>query len=79
MSTDEVYGSMKEKTLIPIDESGPMKPTNPYAASKAAAKMLVHAYTVSYNLKSFIVRCNNAYVKTYLKNNSKNCNGSLLE
>ena len=61
MSTDEVYGSMKEKTLIPIDESGPMKPTNPYAASKAAAEMLVHAYTVSYNLKSFIVRCNNAY------------------
>ena len=36
-------------------------PTNPYAASKAAAEMLVNSYKHSYGLRCIITRCNNVY------------------
>jgi dTDP-glucose 4,6-dehydratase len=61
MSTDEIYGSMKTKNKEYISENGHFNPTNPYSASKASAEMLVNAYTISYNLNSYIIRCNNAY------------------
>lgn len=61
MSTDEIYGSMKSKNKTHINEDGHFNPTNPYSASKASAEMLVNAYTISYNLDSYIIRCNNAY------------------
>jgi dTDP-glucose 4,6-dehydratase len=60
MSTDEVYGSCKDNHTI-VNETSLLNPTNPYSATKASAEMLVNAYTISYNLKSFIIRCNNAY------------------
>ena len=59
-STDEVYGEsqLNEKAK---HEMSLLCPTNPYAASKAAAEMLVNSYIHSYNLKIIITRCNNVY------------------
>ena len=59
-STDEVYGesqldsSMKTETSL-------LCPTNPYAASKAAAEMYVMSYIHSFKLKAIITRGNNVY------------------
>ena len=38
-----------------------LKPTNPYAASKAAAEMIVHSYIDSYKMNIKTIRCNNVY------------------
>ena len=38
-----------------------LNPTNPYAASKAAAEMLVLSYRRSHGLKTIITRGNNVY------------------
>lgn len=59
-STDEVYG---ESVLDedPKHEMSILCPTNPYAASKAAAEMFVNSYRHSYKLKTIITRCNNVY------------------
>ena len=58
-STDEVYGE------IDIDaestEKSLLKPTNPYAASKAGAEFIVNSYHISYKLPIIITRCNNVY------------------
>ncbi|KAK3313831.1 dTDP-glucose 4,6-dehydratase [Apodospora peruviana] len=60
ISTDEVYGEVKddEDDLL---ETSILAPTNPYAASKAAAEMLVHSYQKSFKLPVIIVRSNNVY------------------
>jgi nucleoside-diphosphate-sugar epimerase len=42
----------------PADESSPIRPLHPYAASKAAAEALVHAYVNSYGLRAVILRPN---------------------
>lgn len=60
MSTDEVYGEVKKNDSIKTEESL-LLPTNPYAATKAGAEMLVHAYYKSFSLPVIIVRCNNIY------------------
>jgi dTDP-glucose 4,6-dehydratase len=59
-STDEVYG---ESNLDedPKHESTILCPTNPYAASKAAAEMFVNSYIHSFNLRAIITRCNNVF------------------
>ena len=59
-STDEVYGESQ------LDEPAKTEmsllcPTNPYAASKAAAEMFVNSYNHSYGLKTIITRGNNVY------------------
>ena len=59
-STDEVYGE-SELDEEPKHEGELLCPTNPYAASKAAAEMLVNSYKHSYGLKCIITRCNNVY------------------
>lgn len=59
-STDEVYGESQENE-DPKHEMSILCPTNPYAATKAAAEMLVKAYSHSYKLCSIITRCNNVY------------------
>jgi dTDP-glucose 4,6-dehydratase len=59
-STDEVYGESDDNE-DPKHEKSILCPTNPYAASKAAAEMLVSAYKYSYNIKTIITRCNNVY------------------
>jgi dTDP-glucose 4,6-dehydratase len=60
VSTDEVYGSL---TLdeSPFAEDCPLRPNSPYAASKAAADLLVRAYHHSYGLPTLITRCGNNY------------------
>ena len=42
-------------------ETSLLAPTNPYAASKAAAEMLVNSYMKSFKLPAIIVRSNNVY------------------
>ena len=59
-STDEVYGESIKG--IPFSEdTGVLKPTNPYSASKAAAEMIVQSYIDSYKMNIKTIRCNNVY------------------
>ena len=60
ISTDEVYGEVRDDA-DDLLESSILAPTNPYAASKAAAEMLVHSYQKSFKLPVIIVRSNNVY------------------
>ena len=60
ISTDEVYGESQLDELAK-DEMTILCPTNPYAASKAAAEMLVNSYIHSYGLKGIISRGNNVF------------------
>lgn len=57
VSTDEVYGTKADES----DERALPDPTNPYAASKAAAEMFVRSYYYSYKLPVIITRSNNIY------------------
>ena len=61
VSTDEVYGEVSHETGAPCAEHSPLEPTNPYAATKAAAEMLVKAYSNSYKLPCIVTRGNNVY------------------
>jgi len=57
ISTDEVYG---EITQGQFSEIYPLKPSSPYAASKAAADLLIKAYIRTYGFPGIIARpCNN--------------------
>jgi len=58
VSTDEVYGEISEGTN---KETAILKPTNPYAATKAAAEMLVLSYQKSFGIPIIITRGNNVY------------------
>lgn len=58
ISTDEVYGSILEGSW---DESCPLEPNSPYAASKAASDLIVRSYNKSHNLHTCITRCSNNY------------------
>src|SRR6185436_6063482 len=59
VSTDEVYGTLGKTGLF--SEKTPYSPNSPYAASKAAADHLVHAYHVTYNLPTLVTNCSNNY------------------
>jgi dTDP-glucose 4,6-dehydratase len=62
VSTDEVYGeSSLQMDSLPFDEKSAMNPTNPYAATKAAAEFLVKSYAQSFGLPVIITRGNNVY------------------
>jgi dTDP-glucose 4,6-dehydratase len=58
ISTDEVYG---EVFGPPVDEEAPLKPRNPYAASKAGGDRLAYSYHATYGLPVTITRCSNNY------------------
>ena len=58
MSTDEVYGDI-EKGLF--TENSPLKPNSPYAASKAAADLLIRSYVRTYGFPAMIIRPSNNY------------------
>jgi len=60
ISTDEVYGEVMTDAKD-LHEGCVLSPTNPYAASKAAAEMLVSAYHHSFGLPIIITRSNNVY------------------
>ena len=57
-STDEVYGDIENGEHIETDI---LKPSNPYAATKAAADQLILAWARTYNVKYVIVRPTNNY------------------
>ncbi len=57
-STDEVYGSIAEGDA---DESFPLNPTSPYAASKAGSDLLALAYWKTHELPVIVMRCSNNY------------------
>ena len=57
VSTDEVYGSLVKSSA---DETYPLKPNSPYAASKAASDLLAHSYFITHGLDVRTTRsCNN--------------------
>jgi dTDP-glucose 4,6-dehydratase len=60
ISTDEVYGEVDD-THPGCHEKSILNPTNPYAATKASAEMLVNSYYHSYKLPVIITRGNNVY------------------
>lgn len=60
VSTDEVYGEStndSERNTV----SSALNPTNPYAATKAAAELMVRSYCYSFNVPIIITRGNNVY------------------
>jgi len=59
VSTDEVYGDQFDGKAV--TESSMIMPTNCYAASKAAAEMIVRSYQLSFNMPIIITRGNNVY------------------
>lgn len=59
ISTDEVYGSAPEG--VSFGEEAPLRPSSPYAASKAAADLLVLSYVHTFRFPAIIVRCTNNY------------------
>ncbi len=60
ISTDEVYGEV-EADHPGCSEQSLLNPTNPYAASKAAAEFFVRSYNHSYGMPTIITRGNNVY------------------
>jgi dTDP-glucose 4,6-dehydratase len=58
VSTDEVYGNVAEGASL---EGDALRPRSPYAASKAAADLLVLAYHTTYGSPVLITRGSNTY------------------
>ena len=58
ISTDEVFGSLSSGTAT---EESKMNPSSPYAATKAAAELLVNSYCVTQGSDVIITRCTNNY------------------
>ncbi len=61
VSTDEVYGDFPLSSTEKFTEESPLKPSNPYAASKAASDLLVLSYHRTYGLPVSMSRCSNNY------------------
>jgi len=59
ISTDEVYGSLGPEGQF--EETTPLQPNSPYAASKAAADLMALAFHHTYNVPVLITRCSNNY------------------
>jgi len=58
ISTDEVFGSLSSGTAI---EESKLNPSSPYAATKAAAELLINSYCVTHGSDVIITRCTNNY------------------
>ena len=58
ISTDEVFGSLENEDA---DESYKFNPSNPYAATKASAELIINSYNVTYDTDCIITRCTNNY------------------
>ena len=59
ISTDEVYGSLEAGEIS--NENCGLKPNSPYAASKAAADLVVRSYWKTYGFPAIVTRCTNNY------------------
>jgi len=58
ISTDEVFGSLMEGTA---NEYTKFNPSSPYAATKAAAELLINSYSTTFNSDVVITRCTNNF------------------
>ena len=58
ISSDETYGSIEKGSFT---EESPLNPNSPYAASKAAADLLVRSYLITYKLPVLIIRSSNNF------------------
>ncbi|MBT3582969.1 dTDP-glucose 4,6-dehydratase [Candidatus Woesearchaeota archaeon] len=58
ISTDEVYGSIKQGSF---NEMTSLDPRNPYSASKASSDLIVKSYMHTHNFPAIITRCSNNY------------------
>ena len=58
ISTDEVFGSLMERTA---NEHTKFNPSSPYAATKAAAELLINSYSTTFNSDVVITRCTNNF------------------
>lgn len=58
ISTDEVYGSIESGSF---NEESPLKPGNPYSASKAGGDRLAYSYFNTYRLPIVITRASNNF------------------
>jgi UDP-glucose 4-epimerase len=57
-STNAVTGPMEAPAIV---ETATLKPLTPYGATKAAAEMLMSAYTASYDVRCVCLRLTNVY------------------
>ena len=64
VSTDEVYGSLKEEGFF--TETASYDPRSPYAASKASSDHFVMAYHHTYGMPVVISNCSNNYGSHHL-------------
>lgn len=60
ISTDEVYGDISEGEFY---EDSPLNPSNPYAASKASADLMILSYARTHGLEYNILRPTNNFGK----------------
>jgi len=58
ISTDEVFGSLKTSSA---SEYTKLNPSSPYAATKAAAEILLNSFVITYDCDCLITRCTNNY------------------
>ena len=58
ISTDEVFGSLTKDSA---DEQSKFNPSSPYAATKAAAELLINSYAVTFDSDVIITRCTNNF------------------
>ena len=58
LSTDQVFGSLTQGTA---NENSKFNPSSPYAATKAAAELLINSYSITYDTDVIITRCTNNF------------------
>jgi dTDP-glucose 4,6-dehydratase len=61
VSTDEVYGSLSLESTERFNETWPLAPNSPYAASKASAELFCRAYMETFKVPVVITRCSNNF------------------
>ena len=58
MSTDEVYGSIKEGAF---KEKDILEPNSPYSSSKASTDLIVRSYAKTFGINAIVLRCCNIF------------------
>jgi len=61
ISTDEVYGDLGFNSQGKFTETTPLRPSNPYSATKAGAELLALSYVRTFGLNVTISRCSNNF------------------
>ena len=61
VSTDEVFGELPLDPKELFNETWPLSPRSPYAASKAASEHVVRVHAITYGLDAVITNCTNNF------------------